>query len=108
VVTRRIAVLGGAHGLVSVSRPVRDDSADLTMIVTTADHRVYSRGLRPRGAGPPVGDLQRSLVASTADDVTSIGHHRRAVVTVKRNAAGGQIVNDGLHIVHEPPGDRRR
>jgi hypothetical protein len=38
-VTKRIAVLGGADGLVSVSRATRDDSAELTVIVTSADDR---------------------------------------------------------------------
>jgi 2-phospho-L-lactate transferase/gluconeogenesis factor (CofD/UPF0052 family) len=59
-VTRRIAVLGGARGLVSVLGVVRDDSAELAVIVTTADDRGSSRGLRGRGAGPAVGDLRRS------------------------------------------------
>jgi 2-phospho-L-lactate transferase/gluconeogenesis factor (CofD/UPF0052 family) len=38
-VTKRIAVLGDADGLVSVSRATRDDGAELTVIVTTADDR---------------------------------------------------------------------
>jgi 2-phospho-L-lactate transferase/gluconeogenesis factor (CofD/UPF0052 family) len=75
VVTRRIAVLGGAHGLVSLLRPVRDDSAELTVMVTTADHRGSPPGPRRRVAGPAVGDLQRSLVTFTADDVAS-GRHQ--------------------------------
>ena len=52
MVTRRIAVLGGAHGLVSVLGVVRDDSAELAVIVTTADDRASSRRLRGQGAGP--------------------------------------------------------
>ena len=67
--TRRIAVLGGAHGLVSVLGVVRDDTAELTVIVTIADTGAPRRGLRDRGAGPAVGDLRRSLVALTGDDV---------------------------------------
>jgi 2-phospho-L-lactate transferase/gluconeogenesis factor (CofD/UPF0052 family) len=68
VVTRRIAVLGGGHSLASVPGAVRDDTAELTVIVTTADDRGSSRALRRRGANPTVGDLPRSPVASTAED----------------------------------------
>ena len=68
VVTRRIAVLGGGHGLVSAPGAVRDDTAELTVIVTTADDRGSSRELRRRGADPTVGDLPHSPVASTAED----------------------------------------
>jgi 2-phospho-L-lactate transferase/gluconeogenesis factor (CofD/UPF0052 family) len=71
VVTRRIAVLGGVHGLVSVLRAARDDTAELAVIVTIADDRASSTGLRRPGPGPAVGDLRRSLVALTADDVAS-------------------------------------
>jgi 2-phospho-L-lactate transferase/gluconeogenesis factor (CofD/UPF0052 family) len=70
-VTKRIAVLGGARGLVSVLRAARDDTAELAVIVTIADNRGSSRRLRRREAGPAVGDLQRSLVSLTADDEAS-------------------------------------
>jgi 2-phospho-L-lactate transferase/gluconeogenesis factor (CofD/UPF0052 family) len=70
-VTRRIAVLGGARGLVSVLRAARDDTAELAVIVTIADNRGSSRRLRGQGAGPAVGDLRHSLEALTADDVAS-------------------------------------
>jgi len=51
-VTKRIAVLGGAHGLVSVLRAARDDTAELTVIVTIADDRGSSKRAERSGGRP--------------------------------------------------------
>jgi uncharacterized cofD-like protein len=69
VALRRIAVLGGGHGLAAVLRALRDDQVELTVIVTVADDGGSSGALRSRGGGPAVGDLRRSLEALTGHDV---------------------------------------
>jgi len=61
--TRRIAVLGGGHGVAAVLAALRDAPVELTAIVTTADDGGSSGDLRRRFGGPAVGDLRRSLVA---------------------------------------------
>lgn len=50
-------------------RALRDEGADLTVIVTVADDGGSSGELRRRGGGPAVGDLRRSLIALTDDEV---------------------------------------
>ena len=65
----RIAVLGGGHGLASVLRALSSDPAELTVIVTIADDGGSSGELRRRREGPAVGDLRRSLLALTGDEV---------------------------------------
>jgi uncharacterized cofD-like protein len=62
-------VLGGGHGLASVLRALRDDDAELTVIVTVADDGGSSGDLRRRRGGAAVGDLRRSLVALTGGEV---------------------------------------
>lgn len=61
-------MLGGGHGLASVLRALRDDGAELTVIVTVADDGGSSGDLRRRRGGAAVGDLRRSLVALTGDE----------------------------------------
>jgi uncharacterized cofD-like protein len=82
-VTKRIAVIGGGHGLASVLYAVRHESAQLTVIVTVADDGGSSGELRRRGAGPAVGDLRRSLVALTGEEV-ALGRAFKRPVTVNR------------------------
>jgi uncharacterized cofD-like protein len=66
---RRIVVLGGGHGLAAVLRALRDDASELTVLVTIADDGGSSGELRRRYGGPAVGDLRRSLIALTDDEV---------------------------------------
>ena len=80
---RRIAVLGGGHGLASVLGALGDSAGDLSVIVTVADDGGSSGQLRERGAGPAVGDLRRSLVSLTGEDVV-LGRALRRLVTVGR------------------------
>jgi uncharacterized cofD-like protein len=82
-VTKRIVVLGGGHGLASVLRALRNDSGQLTVIVTVADDGGSSGQLRRRGAEAAVGDLRRSLVALTADEV-ALGRAFKRPVTINR------------------------
>jgi uncharacterized cofD-like protein len=79
--TRRIVVIGGGHGIAAVLRAMRPEGAELTVIVTVADDGGSSGELRRRGAGPAVGDLRRSLVALTGDEVP-LGRAFRRPVTV--------------------------
>jgi uncharacterized cofD-like protein len=65
----RIAVLGGGHGLASVLRALANEPAEITVIVTIADDGGSSGELRRRREGPAVGDLRRSLLALTGDQV---------------------------------------
>ncbi len=62
-------MLGGGHGLASVLRALSNDPAELTVIVTIADDGGSSGELRRRREGPAVGDLRRSLLALTDDEV---------------------------------------
>ena len=62
-------MLGGGHGLASVLRALSNDPAELTVIVTIADDGGSSGELRRRREGPAVGDLRRSLLALTGDEV---------------------------------------
>jgi uncharacterized cofD-like protein len=66
---KRIVVLGGGEGLASVLRALGDDTGELSVIVTVADDGESSGQLRQPGAGPAVGDLRRSLVTLTGDEV---------------------------------------
>lgn len=50
-------------------RALSNDPAELTVIVTIADDGGSSGELRRRREGPAVGDLRRSLLALTGDDV---------------------------------------
>jgi uncharacterized cofD-like protein len=79
--TRRIVVIGGGHGIASVLHAMRPEGAELTVVVTVADDGGSSGELRRRGAGPAVGDLRRSLVALTGDEVP-LGRAFRRPVTV--------------------------
>jgi len=63
LMTTRVAVLGGGHGVAAVLAALRDAPVDLTAIVTTADDGGSSGDLRRRFGGPAVGDLRRSLIA---------------------------------------------
>ncbi len=65
----RVAVLGGGHGLAAVARALRDDTSELTLIVTIADDGGSSGELRRHREGPAVGDMRRSLIALMGDDV---------------------------------------
>jgi uncharacterized cofD-like protein len=80
---RRIVVLGGGHGLASVLGALGDGAGELSVIVTVADDGGSSGQLRQRGAGPAVGDLRRSLVTLTGEDVV-LGRALRRPVTVGR------------------------
>jgi uncharacterized cofD-like protein len=80
---KRIAVLGGGHGLASVLGALGDGAGELSVIVTVADDGGSSGELRQRGAGPAVGDLRRSLVTLTGEDVV-LGRALRRLVTVGR------------------------
>jgi uncharacterized cofD-like protein len=62
-------VLGGGHGLTAVLRALRDDPAQLTVIVTVADDGGSSGELRRRREGPAVGDMRRALISLADDDV---------------------------------------
>jgi uncharacterized cofD-like protein len=79
----RIVVLGGGHGLASVLGALGDGAGELTVIVTVADDGGSSGELRQRGAGPAVGDLRRSLVSLTGEEVV-LGRALRRPVTVGR------------------------
>jgi 2-phospho-L-lactate transferase/gluconeogenesis factor (CofD/UPF0052 family) len=46
---QRIAVFGGGHGLAAVLRALRDEGADLTVIVTVSDDGGSSGAETPRG-----------------------------------------------------------
>jgi uncharacterized cofD-like protein len=81
--TKRIAILGGGHGLASVLRALRDDCGELTVIVTIGDDGGSSGRLIRKGAGPAVGDLRRSLVALTGEEVV-LGRALMRPVTVNR------------------------
>jgi uncharacterized cofD-like protein len=74
---QRIAVFGGGHGLAAVLRALRDEGADLTVIVTVADDGGSSGQLRRRGDGPAVGDLRRSLIALADDEVALVRASKR-------------------------------
>jgi uncharacterized cofD-like protein len=80
---RRIVVLGGGHGLASVLGALGDGADELSVIVTVADDGGSSGELRQRGAGPAVGDLRRSLVTLTREEVV-LGRALRRPVTVGR------------------------
>jgi uncharacterized cofD-like protein len=80
---KRIVVLGGGHGLASVLGALGDGTSELSVIVTIADDGGSSGQLRQRGAGPAVGDLRRSLVTLTGDEV-ALGRALRRPVTVGR------------------------
>jgi uncharacterized cofD-like protein len=82
-VTKRIAILGGGHGLAAVLRALRDDCGELSVIVTIGDDGGSSGRLIRRGAGPAVGDLRRSLVALTGEEV-ALGRALMRPVTVNR------------------------
>jgi uncharacterized cofD-like protein len=82
-VTKRITVLGGGHGLASVLGALRNDCGELTVVVTIADDGGSSGQLRRRGARAAVGDLRRSLVALTGDEV-ALGRAFKRPVTVNR------------------------
>ncbi|HJS97149.1 MAG TPA: uridine diphosphate-N-acetylglucosamine-binding protein YvcK [Solirubrobacteraceae bacterium] len=60
---RRVAVLGGGHGVAVVLRALRHHELDLTVIVTVADDGGSSGELRRRLGTPAVGDMRRALVA---------------------------------------------
>jgi uncharacterized cofD-like protein len=62
-------VLGGGHGLAAVLRALSADDVELDVIVTIADDGGSSGALRRRREGPAVGDLRRSLLALTDDEV---------------------------------------
>ena len=80
---KRIVVLGGGHGLASVLGALGDGAGELSVVVTVADDGGSSGQLRERGAGPAVGDLRRSLVTLTAEEVV-LGRALRRPVTVGR------------------------
>ena len=80
---RRIVVLGGGHGLASVLGALGDGAGELSVIVTVADDGGSSGQLRERGAGPAVGDLRRSLVTLTGEQV-ALGRALRRPITVGR------------------------
>ena len=80
---KRIVVLGGGHGLASVLGSLGDGAGELSVIVTVADDGGSSGQLRQRGAGPAVGDLRRSLVTLTGEEVV-LGRALRRPVTVGR------------------------
>ena len=62
-------MLGGGHGLASVLRALSEQAAEITVIVTIADDGGSSGALRRRREGPAVGDLRRSLLALTGEEV---------------------------------------
>ncbi len=84
---QKVVALGGGHGLAAVVRSLRGRPIDLTVVVTVADNGGSSGELRRRGTGPGLGDMRRSLVASSQDGialaralerrlpVTGLGHH---------------------------------
>jgi uncharacterized cofD-like protein len=80
---RRVAVLGGGHGLASVLRTLRDAQHELSAIVTVADDGGSSGELRRRDGGPAVGDLRRSLEALTSHDV-ALGRAFKRPLTINR------------------------
>ncbi|MGA2926076.1 MAG: gluconeogenesis factor YvcK family protein [Solirubrobacteraceae bacterium] len=66
----RVAILGGGHGIASVLRALRDyDDYELTAVVTVGDDGGSSGELRRRNGGHAVGDMRRSLLALSGDDV---------------------------------------
>lgn len=66
----RVAILGGGHGLAAVAQCLRDDCCELTAVVATSDDGGSSGELRRHREGPAVGDLRRSLIALTREEVT--------------------------------------
>jgi uncharacterized cofD-like protein len=65
----RIVVLGGGHGLAAVLRALRDGARELTVLVTIADDGGSSGALRRHYGGPAVGDMRRSLIALSDDQI---------------------------------------
>lgn len=80
---KRIVVLGGGHGLASVLGSLGDGAGELSVIVTVADDGGSSGRFRQRAAGPAVGDLRRSLVSLSGEEVV-LGRALRRPVTVGR------------------------
>lgn len=80
---RRVAVLGGGHGVAAVLRGLRDHELDLTVIVTVADDGGSSGELRRRLGAPAVGDMRRALIALT-EERDRAGFALGARVTVDR------------------------
>jgi uncharacterized cofD-like protein len=78
---KRIVVLGGGQGLASVVGALGDGAGELSVIVSVVDDGESSGQLRQPGAGPAVGDLRRSLVTLTGDEVV-LGRALRRPVTV--------------------------
>ena len=79
----RIVVLGGGHGLASVLSALGDRAGELSVIVTVADDGGSSGALRQRGAGPAVGDLRRSLVTLSGEEMV-LGRALDRPITVNR------------------------
>jgi uncharacterized cofD-like protein len=80
---RRVAILGGGHGVAAVLHALREAEIDLTVIVTTADDGGSSGALRRRWGSPAVGDMRRSLIALTDEDTAS-GRALAAPVSIVR------------------------
>jgi uncharacterized cofD-like protein len=79
----RIAALGGGHGLAAVLRALSNDDVKLDVIVTIADDGGSSGELRRRREGPAVGDLRRSLLALTGEEV-ALAHAFARPVSINR------------------------
>jgi uncharacterized cofD-like protein len=82
-VRRRVAILGGGHGVAAVVHALREDELNLTAIVTVADDGGSSGELRRCWGGPAVGDMRRSLIA-LAEEGGASGRALAAPVSIAR------------------------
>ena len=64
---RRVAALGGGHGLAVALRSILDYGDIITAIVSVADDGGSSGRLVPALAIPPMGDIRRALLALSPD-----------------------------------------
>jgi uncharacterized cofD-like protein len=92
--SRRIVLLGAGRGLAAVLAALRDEDAELTVIVSVADDARSGRELRRRMAGSSVDDLRRSLEALTGDEAALARAFRRPlkVERLGRHPLGNLVV----------------
>jgi uncharacterized cofD-like protein len=74
----RIVAIGGGHGLASLLRGLRDQTHNLTAVVTVADDGGSSGRLRESLGILPPGDIRNCLAALSSDEdlMTQLFHYR--------------------------------